>query len=130
MRRTATRWAASSASTRSPRGISSRRRFTAPRRWPRWRTAGWSSFVPEEVFFRLVNVPPSLLDDTAVTNEDTPVDIPVLANDVVPGTSQITVGNGAHGTAVINNNGTTGDATDDYVVYTPAAGFVGNDSFT
>ena len=36
----------------------------------------------------------------------------------------------SHGTAVIDNNGTPGDLTDDFVVYTPTAGYTGSDSFT
>jgi hypothetical protein len=31
---------------------------------------------------------------------------------------------------VINNNGTPGDPTDDFIVYTPDPGFTGNDSFS
>src|SRR5262249_50716761 len=34
------------------------------------------------------------------------------------------------GTVAINNNGTVGDLTDDFVTYTPNADFTGPDSFT
>ena len=35
-----------------------------------------------------------------------------------------------NGTATVNDNGTPNDPTDDFVVYTPNANYVGNDSFT
>ena len=40
------------------------------------------------------------------------------------------VGTASHGTVTINNNGTAGDPTDDFVVYTPTADYNGSDSFT
>jgi YD repeat-containing protein/VCBS repeat-containing protein len=36
----------------------------------------------------------------------------------------------AHGTVTINDNGTQANLSDDYLVYTPNAGYTGNDSFT
>ncbi len=36
----------------------------------------------------------------------------------------------AHGTAVFSDAGTPGDTTDDFITYTPNAGFSGSDSFT
>ena len=72
-----------------------------------------------------------IVDDTATTNEDTAVNVLVLGNDTFEGTAAITATtNGAHGTVAVNNNGTAGDTTDDFVVYTPAADFNGTDSFT
>ena len=72
-----------------------------------------------------VNDAPVAADDDDATNEDTPVAIPVLANDddkdgdalLITG-----VGSPTHGTAVINSDNT--------ITYTPAASFHGNDSFT
>ena len=47
------------------------------------------------------------------------------------GTTAITgATNGANGTVAVNNNGTPGDTTDDFVVYTPNADFNGTDTFT
>ncbi|WP_417235963.1 Ig-like domain-containing protein, partial [Bizionia paragorgiae] len=63
-------------------------------------------------------------EDFAVTPEDTPVTIDVLANDTFdPSTTVEVTGvtNPANGTAVINPDGT--------VTYTPDGGFVGTDTF-
>ena len=74
---------------------------------------------------------PDIVNDTAITNEDTPVNILVLANDTFDGTPAITgTTNGAHGTVAVNNNGTPANTADDLVVYTPAADFNGTDKFT
>ncbi|NTS75633.1 tandem-95 repeat protein [Catenovulum sp. SM1970] len=60
--------------------------------------------------------------DTASTNEDTSVTIDVLANDTFEGTPSLnSVTQGSNGTVVISNG---------QVVYTPAEGFSGNDSFS
>ncbi|WP_121053312.1 Ig-like domain-containing protein, partial [Lacinutrix venerupis] len=70
---------------------------------------------------------PDAVDDTATTEEDTPVDIDVLDNDDL-GTEPTTitaVTTPANGTATINDNGTPADPSDDYVVYTPDADFDG-----
>ncbi|RLJ67085.1 hypothetical protein CLV86_0563, partial [Lacinutrix venerupis] len=70
---------------------------------------------------------PDAEDDTATTEEDTPVDIDVLDNDDL-GTEPTTitaVTTPANGTATINDNGTPADPSDDYVVYTPNADFDG-----
>lgn len=65
--------------------------------------------------------PPTATNDTATTNEDTPVAISVLTNDTGTGISVTTVGTPSHGTATINTDGT--------VTYTPAADYNGSDSF-
>ncbi len=75
-----------------------------------------------------VNDPPVANDDTATTNEDTPVTINVLANDSnaerPPQPSWVSLATTpAHGSASIVP--ATGAIT-----YTPAAGFYGSDSFT
>jgi Ca2+-binding RTX toxin-like protein len=69
-------------------------------------------------------VPPATNNDTASTDEDTPVIIPVLANDTTTiGTLQIVnLTQPANGTAVLNSNGT--------VTYTPNANYSGPDGFT
>ena len=75
----------------------------------------------------VMNTPPVANNDTATTDENTPVDINVIANDtdsdgtIDPATVIIT-GNPANGTAVANANGT--------VTYTPDNGFDGTDTFT
>ncbi|NKQ35836.1 MAG: tandem-95 repeat protein [Chloroflexi bacterium] len=72
-----------------------------------------------------VNDPPTAVDDTAETDRDTAVTIPVLANDSDPvegdSLTIVSVGTPGQGTAVINGN---------TIVYTPAAGFTGTDAFS
>ena len=65
--------------------------------------------------------------------ENTAVSIAVLANDTDGNNDPLaitTVSAPANGTAVVNNNGTPANTTDDRIVYTPNAGFTGTDSFT
>jgi uncharacterized delta-60 repeat protein len=72
-----------------------------------------------------VNSPPDAVNDTATTNEDTPVVVSVLANDTDPDGNPLTitvVTNGSNGTVVNNGDGT--------VTYTPNANFNGADTFT
>jgi hypothetical protein len=75
-----------------------------------------------------VNDPPVAVNDAATTNENTAVDIPVLANDfdidspLVPSSITI-VTNVQHGKVSINT--TTG-----VVTYTPTTDYNGSDSFT
>jgi Ca2+-binding RTX toxin-like protein len=72
-----------------------------------------------------VDDPPIALNDSTTVNEDSFVDIAVKANDTDPDSVTLTVtavGTPAHGTTVINANGT--------VRYTPAANYNGLDSFT
>jgi large repetitive protein len=71
-----------------------------------------------------VNDPPVAKPDTAATNEDTPVRIPVLANDTdVDGNPlTVTAASAPNGTVVINSDGT--------VTYTPNANFNGTDTIT
>ncbi|MBK5305972.1 MAG: tandem-95 repeat protein [Frankiaceae bacterium] len=70
------------------------------------------------------NYPPSAGDDTATTAEDSPVSVPVLANDFDPEGAALTVSSvtqPSHGSTSI-----VGGA----VKYTPATNFWGTDSFT
>jgi large repetitive protein len=70
------------------------------------------------------NPGPTATNDTAITNEDTPVTVPVLSNDSDPDADPLTVTNAAapNGTVVINANGT--------ITYTPNANFTGTDTIT
>ncbi|WP_171032350.1 tandem-95 repeat protein, partial [Polaribacter aestuariivivens] len=82
-----------------------------------------------------VNDNPVAVDDTSSTDPGVSVNIPVLTNDSdldgdVLSVSAITVAP-TKGTAVIFDNGTPGDTSDDVVTYTPQAGFNnGTDTFT
>jgi CshA-type fibril repeat protein len=71
-----------------------------------------------------VNDGPDAVNDTATTNEDTPVTVTVLANDTDPDGNPLTVASAsaANGTVVINAAGT--------VTYTPNANFNGTDTIT
>ncbi|WP_169745657.1 beta strand repeat-containing protein [Sulfurovum lithotrophicum] len=72
-----------------------------------------------------VDDPTVVADDSATTEEDTPVDIDVLANDTDPeGTKSpvASVTDGEHGTVTINPDGT--------VKYTPEENYNGTDTFT
>ncbi len=79
--------------------------------------------------------PPVAVADASTTPQDTPVTIPVLPNDYdldadplsIVAVDTITTQGGA---AVVNDNGTPGDPTDDTIDYIPAPGFVGTDTFT
>ena len=80
-----------------------------------------------------VNDPPEAGDDTAISNEDTTVNINVLENDSdIEGDSLnlAIVSNGSNGNAVVHDNGTPSDRTDDFISYTPNPNTNGNDSFT
>lgn len=71
------------------------------------------------------NEPPLAVDDHALTDAETPVTIPVLANDGDPNNDSLTVTEvsaPAHGTAEASEGGSA-------VTYTPAAGFSGQDAF-
>jgi hypothetical protein len=75
-----------------------------------------------------VNDPPVAVNDAATTNENTPVDIPVLANDYdidspLDPSSITIVTNVQHGSVSIN-------VMSGVVTYTPAKDYNGGDSFT
>ncbi len=70
------------------------------------------------------NCPPVAVDDTANTNANTPVIIPVLGNDSDPDGNPLTIVSStppSSGNVNVNGDGT--------VTYTPANGFTGNISF-
>ncbi len=71
------------------------------------------------------NGPPQAANDNATTDEDTAINIDVLANDTDPNGDPLTVGSvtqATSGTVVVNSDQT--------VRYTPNANFSGQDSFT
>lgn len=64
--------------------------------------------------------------DTTTTNEDASVDILVQANDSFENANRmISVIGMSGGTAVVNDNGTASDPTDDFIRFTPTADFNG-----
>jgi len=65
----------------------------------------------------------SAVDDTAITAEDSPVTIAVLANDSVSGLISVSITSGPNfGTAVVNPDNT--------ITYTPVTNYNGTDAFT
>ena len=69
-------------------------------------------------------------DDSVSTEQDTPDDIDILANDNdLPTVGTLTITVPSNGTVTINDNGTPNDPSDDTVTYTPNAGFTGTDTF-
>ncbi|MFK0733225.1 MAG: ExeM/NucH family extracellular endonuclease, partial [Gloeotrichia echinulata HAB0833] len=80
-----------------------------------------------------LNTAPVAGNDTATTNEDTAININVLANDsdVNGDVLQLSlVSAPVNGTATVNNNGTTDNFADDFIIYTPNSNYNGSDSFT
>ncbi|MFC1923843.1 C25 family cysteine peptidase [Chloroflexota bacterium] len=80
-----------------------------------------------------VNDAPVANDDSGNTTEDMAITIDVLANDTDPDGDDLeitAVSDPANGSATINDNGTSGDTTDDWVDYSPDADYNGFDSFT
>ncbi|WP_405383593.1 Calx-beta domain-containing protein [Maribacter sp. LLG6340-A2] len=63
-------------------------------------------------------------DLTVLANDDFGFDGPAATNSLQVGAAPI------NGTVTIRDNGTPGDATDDYFEYVPSPSFNGNDSFT
>jgi large repetitive protein len=80
--------------------------------------------VSQTFSWTVANPPPVATNDTATTKEDTPVTVPVLANDNDPDGDPLTVINATapNGTVVINPDGT--------ITYTPNANFNGTDTIT
>lgn len=81
-------------------------------------TAEFGAFAPPE------NMAPDAVDDTAMTDAETAVFINVLANDTDPENASLTItawSTPANGTVAQNGM---------QLLYTPDAGFIGNDTFT
>ena len=79
------------------------------------------------------NDAPTAVDDSATTDEDTPVTIDVLANDSdVDGDTFVldSFTQPSHGTVTRDENGTPADQSDDELLYSPALNYNGPDSFT
>jgi uncharacterized repeat protein (TIGR01451 family) len=85
---------------------------------------GGHTLVGATVTVTVVNVAPTARPDSASTDTNTAVVVPVLANDDDPNDDPLTltaVDAAAHGTATANADGT--------VTYVPATGFSGTDAF-
>ncbi len=78
----------------------------------------------ESIITDPVAVAPVAVNDSAATNEDTSININVLANDSDPNGDplRVTAASAANGTVTVNANGT--------LTYTPNANFNGNDTIT
>ncbi len=87
---------------------------------------GGTASAAVSITVNAVNDPPVANNDAAALDQDTSVSLSVLANDTdVDGDALVVsaVTQGAHGAVSINSGGGS-------VTYTPAAGYVGADSFT
>ena len=95
-----------------------------------------------QVIVTVNNLPPTAVDDAGSTPSGTPVTVDVLTNDTdgqsdigitEAGSGPATPGDGTSsqgGTVSINDNGTPGDVTDDFIDYdTPGGAYIGNDTF-
>lgn len=70
-----------------------------------------------------INEAPIAQDDTATTQQNTAVNVPVLINDSDPDGDALAIKSftqGSNGMVTLNDNGTSGDTTGDFLVYTPA----------
>jgi hypothetical protein len=82
--------------------------------------------VPVSLTVLLPNRAPIAINDTTLTQEDTPVIVPVISNDSDPDGDALTISSvsqGTHGSVTIN----AGDST---VTYTPGSNYGGTDSFS
>ena len=95
-----------------------------------------------QVVVTVNNLPPTAADDAGSTQSGTPISVDVLTNDsdgqsdieiTDTGSDTTTPGDGSTaqgGSVSINDNGTPGDVTDDFIDYTtPGGAYVGNDTF-
>jgi hypothetical protein len=97
---------------------------------PNQKGEGWIARLDP---FSVPNHLPVASPDERIVSAATPVPIKVLANDSDPDSDPLTIiitANPAHGTAVIDDNATPSDPSDDFVVYTAQPGFNGTDRFT
>jgi VCBS repeat-containing protein len=97
--------------------------------------SNYSAGTTVNLIINPVNDTPVAIADNATTEENTAVSIDILSND-----SDILDGDTLYidtfdifstnaGTITRDQRGTPNDSTDDYLLYTPAAGFSGDDSF-
>jgi hypothetical protein len=92
--------------------------------------AGATATATVFVTINSVNDPPTAVNDTATTNEDTALNFSVAGNDTDPDGDNlvvVAVTQGAKGSVVINNSPSL---LGKYVIYTPNANANGSDSFT
>ncbi|HHP7229389.1 MAG TPA: CRTAC homolog protein [Xenococcaceae cyanobacterium] len=78
------------------------------------------------------NTPPQAVDDSALTQQNQAVAIDVLNNDTDADGNSLSLSLStapSNGTAVIDDNGTTNNFSDDSIIYTPNTDFTGNDQF-
>lgn len=80
---------------------------------------------PPTEFRWTVSHKPLAVDDSASTDPDTPVDVAVLTNDIEPLGGPLAI----QSFAAITSEGGTVTLTPAGLLYTPAAGFVGTDTF-
>ncbi|MDH3588933.1 MAG: Ig-like domain-containing protein, partial [Gammaproteobacteria bacterium] len=93
---------------------------------------GRATGVVEIVVGNEANNTPIAIDDVVATPVDTAVMIDVLGNDVDPDGDPLSIDSYAAagaGAVTQDDNGTPADLTDDRLMYMPAPGFVGMDSF-
>ena len=79
-----------------------------------------------------VGTPPMLdvVDDVTSTDENTPIDIDILANDInIPSDGTLTLTDPSNGTVTVNDGSTPDDISDDTITYTPNDDFNGTDTF-
>ncbi|MGB7444257.1 MAG: Ig-like domain-containing protein [Coleofasciculaceae cyanobacterium] len=80
-----------------------------------------------------VNAVPVANNDSVITNENVPTEIDVLNNDSDADGDELTLSLltlPSNGIAVVDDNNTANDASDDFINYTPNADFSGTDQFT
>ncbi len=80
-----------------------------------------------------LNTAPVAINDIAITDENTAINVNILANDSDFNSDPLQVSlvsTPANGIAVIDDNDTPSNFADDFIIYTPDLGYVGNDSFT
>lgn len=83
----------------------------------------------------LINDPPDAQDDSLSTAIEVPANVAVLNNDTDPDGDTLLLDrfdaiSAEGGTVTRRTSGTPDDLSDDLLLYTPAAGFSGSDSFT
>lgn len=92
--------------------------------------AGNSSALPNFTVVCLEQAA-TLVNDVVTMDEDTSVVIDIYANDSdIPTDGSLTVSSTINGSALIDNNGTANDPSDDIVTYTPNPNYNGTSSFT
>jgi serralysin len=88
--------------------------------------------TPDTLTFNVIAAVDAVADTVMLAEDAGATRLDLLANDGFANLLRAisAVGAAAHGTVTINDAGTAGDASDDYVVYTPFADYFGPDSFT